>query len=751
MTIRLLIQFSRILIIIGLSCSLSFLEVSAQPIPSDSISLSPSTRPTVGLVLSGGGAKGFTYIGLLKVIQEAGLPIDYIGGTSIGSIIGGLYAIGYHPDSIAAMIRSVDWDALLTDQMERKYLAFEEKEFAEKFIITLPVANKSISVSPALYKGQEINMMLNHYFSPAFNTPDFNDLHTPFLCIGTDLFTGDPIVLDSGYLPMAIRASMSIPGYFTPVDYNGYYLVDGGVVNNFPVKEVKEMGADIIISGDDQPPLRSTREEFTSLTGVLDQIISFNREEANAIGRELSDIYIPLDTKYGVMDFADFDSIIAFGEQTSRPYFDQVKHLADSLNAIEYKPLKSYTAAPLKQIRADELKIEGYKKVSRSYFKNYFDVVKDTVFTLAEIEKNIRFMNGSRFFQSVNYEFARSGNKSQLIIKVQESDPGYLSAGIHYDGNYGPSILLNGSFRNILGKRSKLFTDMVLGENPRFRAFYMIDNGTKPGLGARAEFYSFKFNTYEKEEKVNEIKFTNYKASVFVNYSLMNFFNIRGGFEYEYFRFKQEVVVDSLLDQYSSFSSYGNFFVMFQADTRDKAYFPSKGSKSEIRVEYVMPLSNWTQDLFTSSFVVYGKYEINIPFARKFVFRPGVFLGSTLSAKNNPPPQHWFGFGGMNPKHYQAMNVPFTGVPFIQSYGYHAIALHMKVQYNIFRKLYATLLLDAGSNENEFEDVFLPENYICGYGLSLSYDSFIGPVELTLMSSNTYTKPTLFLNLGFWF
>jgi NTE family protein len=550
---------------------------------------------------------------------------------------------------------------------------------------------------------------------------------------------------------MAIRASMSIPGYFTPIDYNGYYLVDGGVVNNFPVKEVREMGAEIIVAGDDQPPLRSTREEFTSLTGVLDQIITFNREEANAVARELTDLYIPLDTKYGIMDFADHDSIIAFGERKARLYFDEIKSLADSLNAIECKPLKPYLATPVEEIHVDKLTIKGYRKISRNYFKNYFDLSRDTVFTLAEIEKSIRFMYGSRFFQQVNYEMASRDKEKELIITVQEADPGYLSAGIHYDNNYGPSILLNASFRNILGKRSKLFTDMVLGGNPRFRAFYMLDNGAKPGIGAKAEFYSFRFNTYEKEEKVNEIKFTNYKASVFVNYSLKNFFNFRGGFEYEYFRFKQDVEIDTILSGYSDFSSYGNFFAMFQADTRDKHYFPTSGSKSELRVEYVMPLSKWSKDLFTSSFVAYLKYEYNHPLGRKFALRPGIFLGSTLSSKNLPPPQHWLAFGGLNPKQYMSSAIPFAGVPFVQRYGFHAIALNVKVQYNFYRKLYATLLLDAGSNQEIIQEVFRPENYIFGYGLSLGYDSFIGPVEFTLMGSNIYTKPTLFLNLGFWF
>jgi len=708
-------------------------------------------RPTVGLVLSGGGAKGFAYIGLLKVIQEAGLPIDYIGGTSIGSIMGGLYAIGYHPDSIAKMVRSIDWDALLTDQIERKYIAYEEKEFGEKFIITLPISDTSLSLSPSLYQGQEISLLLNHYFSPAFATQDFDKLPIPFLCMGTDLLTGHEVLLDSGYLPMAVRASMSIPGYFSPVDFGGYFLVDGGVVNNFPVKNVKEMGADIIISGDVQPPLRSNRKEFTSLTGVLDQIITFNRGVANQIGYKLTDMYIPLDMKYGIMDFSDYDSIIAFGERVSRLFLPRLKALADSLNAIEYKPIKTCTTHPVDKILINSVQIKGYRKFAGSYFKNYFNVKEDTIFTLAGIEKSIRQMYGTRFFEQVNYEINTTGKRSDLIIRVKEADPGYLSAGVHYDNDFGASLLITGSFRNVLGKRTKLFTDLVLGENPRLRAFYILDNGAEPGIGVKAEFYSFKFDKYDKDVKINEIIFTNYKASAFINYSLKNLVNFRAGFEYEYFRFKQKFDTVSILSKYGTFSSYGNFFVLFGADTRDKAYFPTKGSKSELRAEYVMPLSQWTKDLFTSSFIIYLKYEFNCPISRRLVLRPGFFIGSTLSSINEPPPQHYFGFGGLNPNQYVSASVPFTGMQFIQRFGYHAFDLKMKLQYNFYKKLYLTLLLDAGSIDIDFKEVYQPKNYIIGYGATVGYNSFIGPLELTIMGSNLNSKPMLFLNLGFWF
>ena len=711
-----------------------------------------TSRPSVGLVLSGGGAKGFAYIGLFKVIEEAGLPIDYIGGTSIGSIMAGLYAIGYPADSIESIVRSIDWDAVLNDKIDRKYIAYEQKEFGEKFIITLPFKNKNVTLSPSLYQGQEVDLLVNHYFSPAFHINDFDKLPTPFLCIGTDLLTGEAVVLDTGFLPKAIRASMSIPAYFSPVECNGRFLVDGGVVNNMPVKEVKDKGADIIISGDVQSPLRSNREEFSSMTTVLDQIITFNRGQANQIGLEMTDIYIPLDTDFGMMDFMDYDSIIDFGERASRPYLPVLKALADSLNEIEYRPVKSLNAKPLDKILINSVQIKGYKKFAGSYFKNYFNVKEDTVFTLEGIEKSIRQMYGTRFFEKVNYEVHSSGKRNNLVIQVQEADPGYFSAGLHYDDSYSASLLLTGSFRNVLGKRSKLFTDLVLGENPRVRAFYMVDNGAQPGVGAKGEYYSFRFDLYEGDTKVNKIIFTNYKVSGFINYSFKNLLNFRGGFDYEYFRFKQDVLTDTLLEDYNEFSSYGTFFATFSADSRDKAYFPTKGSKSELKFEYVMPLSkNWSKDLFTSSAILYWKYDVNYPITRKIVLRPGLFLGSTMSSKNRPPLQHYFGLGGLNPNQYVNTLLPFTGLQFVQQFGYHAAIFRLKGQYNFYKKLYFTALLDMGAAEIDFDELYQPENIIVGYGGTVSYDSFIGPLEVTIMGSNMNPKPMVFLNLGFWF
>ena len=234
-------KYKVIFLIIGtLLLSSSFLfSANAPPVKKE--------RPKVGLVMSGGGAKGFAYIGMLRVMQEVGLRVDYIGGTSIGSIVAGLYAIGYSPDEIERMVRKQDWDALLIDEIPRKYIAYEEKEFLENSIISLPLKKRKIGLKQSMYEGQQVNLLLNRFFSPAWNTTDFSKFQTPFLCVGTNLYNGDAVVLKDGYLPMAIRASMSIPGYFSPAYYNGYYLVDGGIVDNYPAVLLKNEGAQLII------------------------------------------------------------------------------------------------------------------------------------------------------------------------------------------------------------------------------------------------------------------------------------------------------------------------------------------------------------------------------------------------------------------------------------------------------------------------------------------------------------------------
>ncbi|NOY49339.1 MAG: hypothetical protein GXO88_02045 [Chlorobi bacterium] len=709
-------------------------------------------RPTVGLVMSGGGAKGFAYIGLLKVMREAGLRVDYVAGTSMGSIVAGLYAVGYSPEDIEKLVQSEDWDMVLNDLIPREDIAYSEKEFASDAILTLPLKEKKLGLMSSFHEGQEVDQLLNYFLSPAYNIQDFSKLEIPFLCIGTDLLTGEEVELNKGYLPDAIRASMSIPGYFSPMEIDGKYIVDGGVVNNYPVINVKNKGIDIIVGADVQSGLKDDIADLNSVTAVIDQIIGFYRVGANKAGYKNTDLYIQLPMDYGMMEFTSYDSIIAVGEKIGRQHFAEIKALADSLNNIEYRAVRKMNAKPLDSVYINNVLIEGLDKMPMSYFKDFIKDYSNKKISLLELKNRITQIYGSKFFKHITYKLLPEYGNTNLHVYVTESDPGNLALAVHYDYDYQGSILASLSARNILGKRSKVFASLVLGPNPRLKALYHLSNSNSASIGLGIDMYSFNFNDYEKDVKKGRYAFNNYAVTFFGSKTYKNKISVRLGITYEYFKFNQDVVVDTALMKYEHFSSYGTPFISFHVDSYNKVYFPTRGSKGILKFKYIASWSNNNlNDIFQSSAVAFLKFEQNFPLATRLTLRPGIFAAFTLKQELLPPIQHWIGVGGLNPNNYVETQIPFTGVNFVQSWGYYTWITRMKLQYQLFKKIYVLGRLDMGINGTNISQVVDMKNAMFGYGVTASYDSYIGPVELTVMGSNINPSLSFFVNVGFWF
>jgi NTE family protein len=722
-------------------------------------------RPKVGLVLSGGGAKGFSYIGLLKVLEEVNMPIDYIGGSSMGAITAALYSVGYSPETITKIVREQDWESLINDKQDRRYISYEEKLFSDKYIFSIPIeGNKVFSLSKSLNSSFNIDLMLNNLFYPAVHIRDFNDLPIPFLCIGTDLLTGDAVVLTKGNLARAVRATMAIPGYFSPVEYNNTFLVDGGVVNNYPAEQVKKMGADIIIGGDVQSGLINNFEEFESIATVLDQVISFNRKDANIKGIELTDYYIQIDMPYGMFDFNKYDSIIAVGEKVAREHYTELKALADSINNIEPYENRLTDIEPSEFVLFDSIIWPELNVKLRERYYTIFEDLTEGKTSFAELERKMQLLNGSKIFNDLRYEF-QINNKDSLNLKIraEKKNKGNFAAGVHYDNIYNGGVLLNMTLRNINGGRSKLFTDIVLSENPRLNAMYIINNGFKPGFGIEANFFAFDFSQYENGDRVNTWDFDNYSLSTFMPVTIKNNYLFKAGFQYELFRFKQKVVVDPELEAYNKFADYGNLFVSFNHDSRDKVYFTTKGQLVEFKFKHVFPFSDQWSDVLSNASIMYLKYNSYFGLTDKLVLKPGLFLGYTFSKNLEAVPylengfdtqipavQHLFAYGGLNPVNYFENHIPFTGLKFVEKFGLYAGKVSMNLQYNFFPKLYATLMADFGINEMSLENVDDIEPFL-GYGVKISYNSFVGPIEIAAMSSNLDSSISTFLNIGFWF
>ncbi len=284
--------------------------------------------PKVGLVLSGGGAKGLAHIGAIKVIEDAGVKIDYIGGSSMGAIIGALYASGYTSSQLDSIFHEINFNILIQDEIPRSAKTFYEKEDTEKYALTLPFDNFKIAFPSGLSKGQNIYNLISRLTMHLGNVQDFSKMPIPFLCIAADIETGDQVILDSGSLPKAVSASGAIPSIFSPVKINGRLLTDGGVANNYPVEELRKRGADIIIGVDVQDSL-ADREQLKSVFDILTQISNFRTIKDMREKIKQTDVYIKPDiTAFGVLSFDKGEAIIDSGKVAAQTKFAELEKIA---------------------------------------------------------------------------------------------------------------------------------------------------------------------------------------------------------------------------------------------------------------------------------------------------------------------------------------------------------------------------------------------------------------------------------------
>jgi NTE family protein len=294
---------------------------------------SAGRRPKIGVTLSGGGAKGLAHIGVLQAIDSAGLNVDYITGTSMGSVVGGLYAAGYSGNEIERVARPIDWGILFSTSPQLSEISIEEKNEYEKYALIVPLEKRKVKLGRGIISGQELWLKFAELFEPVYNVHDFSKLSIPFRCMATDLSTGNAVELKRGNIITAIRASMAIPSIFTPVKYEGKLLADGGMVNNFPVLNVKEMGADYVIGVNLNNGLAKAEDLQTSLD-ILGQIAFFKDAETTEKHKAACDMYIlPEVTMYGAGSFDAADTIIDIGKEAGKKYYPYFKRLADSLNA----------------------------------------------------------------------------------------------------------------------------------------------------------------------------------------------------------------------------------------------------------------------------------------------------------------------------------------------------------------------------------------------------------------------------------
>ena len=728
-------------------CLLSFVfcqNTTAQQV-TDSVA-----RPRVGVVLSGGGAKGFAHIGALKVIEEAGLPIDYIAGTSMGSIIGGLYAIGYSPDEMISLIREQNWNAIMSDAIPQKYISIDDKILDRHYLATFPFRNKKIQMKSSIYDGGMINLLLARLTSPAYKIKDYNELSVPFLCVAANIENAEAYEMTKGNLQRSIRASMSIPFYFPPVEVDGRLLVDGGLRNNFPVPNVREKGIDIIIGVDVQRNFHK-KEEINSMAIIMDQIIAMSDIDAYTRAKEETDIYIkPELAKYGMMDFNSYDTIIAIGEKAAREYLPQLKRLADSIRNIQDYKIERPDVKPLDSVYVVALKINGVKEENANFIRKSIGKNYPAKIAIHDIENSIMSIYATGYYKDIWYDLSPAAKGVNLVIHCKEKEEESVSIAAHYDTDYGIGILANITLKNAFKfpKRSTLSADINIAEDPYFKLRFHSNLSQKFKYGADLSMTSLFMNQYSDRTINNSYSVQDNKLDLFIEYmpTLQQQFRIGIVGNYVHLRDNLVHVVGS--DNYDFIShAYFNYHI----DNENSPTFASSGWKLNINGKYIIPvikLEDGSQ--MKNSFIIRADLNGAIAIMKRHSLKLGVTVGSSFGI-NELPLSYKFFVGGQSHMKYFDNIISFEGLRFTQLYGDNIAIGKISWQYNFYGNFYAIASFNGGYITDDYSRWFSDDSFVFGGGLTLGMNTVAGPIEVSLMGSNRCSDMIGFFNIGYWF
>ena len=407
----------------------------------------PQTRPKIGLVLGGGGAKGAAHIGILKVLERNNVPIDFIAGTSIGAYIGGLYALGYNADEIEEIMFNVDWDKGFSDFIPRENLQYADKQLRDEYNITLRLgySDATLKTASGLLLGQSAFQLLKLSTGVVSEFESFDDLPIPYRAVAADIATAETVVLNHGSLVQAMKASSTVPGVVEPTAIDGRLLVDGAIVNNMPVDVVKLMGADIIIAVDIGSPLL-TQEEINLPIDVLDQLsniltINTTKRQIDLLGEK--DLLIRPDIgELSTSDFSQMSAALDLGEKSALENMDKIQSLSiDSKQYAQYNRQKNakkeqWIKSASRPIVA--IQYENDSSVAVEIIERQLGISVGDMISKEQLEDAISRIYALDIFNAVNAEFIDRDDGRVLVIKTRAKSwgPNYLHFGFSWQGDF---------------------------------------------------------------------------------------------------------------------------------------------------------------------------------------------------------------------------------------------------------------------------------------------------------------------------
>lgn len=717
-------------------------------LPFNSIAQDSIKKPKIGLVLSGGGAKGLAHIGVLKVIDSLGIKIDYIGGTSMGAIVGGLYASGYTGKQLDSIFSTLNIDDLVQDNIPRKSKLLFNKRNDDIYALSLPFKKLKLETPNALSKGFYNYNFLSELTYHVRNTRDFKKLPIPFFCMATDIETGQEVILNKGIFPQALIASSSIPSVFYPIEIEGKLLIDGGVTNNYPVEKLKELGAEFIIGVDVQDELKD-RKDLQGITTIFGQISNFNTQSQMKSKRPLTDIYIKPEIKgYTVLSFENGKKIIENGEHATRIFLSElIKFENKAYQKLELKPVKD-------SIFIGNIAFTELKNYTRAYVLGKLRFKPNTKVSFEDFQNGIQNLSNTQNFSSVKYQF----NEKDIFISLRENKINtFLKFALHYDELYKSGALINITQKKIISKNDMVSLDLIFGDNFRYDFNYLIDNGYYFSFGINSSLNRFNKNvntafgiqSYLNNtfEKIN-IDYSSVSTKMFLQTVFLRKFIIGGGLEFQNLLLKSENL--SKATKTIENSNYLSFLGYLNHDTFDDKYFPKKGWYLKSNFNYYFSSSDYTNQF--SKFSI-SKTDVAIAFSpiKNFSFTFQNEVGFKIG--HSTLPYFDFALGGNGFK--DSTNIrPFYGYDFLSLSGNSYIKNSSTIDYEFYKKNHINLTYTAsivGDFIFNATKTWVNKPTYTGLGLGYGLETLLGPIEIKYTWSPESHFSAFWVNLGFIF
>lgn len=692
-------------------------------------------NPKVGLSLSGGGAKGFAHIGVLKVLDSLGVKVDYISGTSMGAIVGGLYASGYTGKEIEKIVMDTDFYSLIANEKTRQETSFFNKS-NDKYILSVPIKNGKINVLPkAISTGQKNIYMLKELFKNVSTITDFSKLPIPFMCVATNLESGKMKLFESGDLVSSIMASSAFPGLMDPVKIGDSLYIDGAMTINYPSQPLKEKGIDIVIGVDLSQGL-ANRKDLQSAISILNQVIDFGIQKETKNQYNYTDINIhPNLDGTGATSYDAKKAILDSGYVEAQKYMKTLSLLPKKEDQLLRAPMSNVYSNVYK---IDSLILENDHIFRKNYVLGKMNLKIPSLQTYGGINKMIDKLYATNNYRLINYDIVQDNEKNYLKLNVTEDDTRFfLKFGLHYDEIFKTGLLLNATAKRLLFRNSTVSLDIVVGDQPRYYFNYFIDNGYIPGLGVYASGMSLdlKDNSGNIYEKWNW-----YRNEVFLQSIWRDKYAIGVGISNDYFDSKITGASD-----YGDSQNFLNPYAFIKSDTQDDRSFPTRGFLLTAEGK-VLDILNKFDDGKTLQAKI--TTQLNFPINSWLTYRLGLFGGFTIG--ENVSPYYEYRLGGIFDQNLGNF-VSFQGYQFGEAVARNILTSSNVLQFRVAKSYFFDANISFANlfNDMNVDDILHVSD--SSAGLTAGYKSPFGQIKLNYSQPFKNKNGVLSVILGHWF